>query len=1048
MAANDDRNLIQIPHTGAFGGIVDQINTNFDLLHLAILSKRDGKSAYEVWKDQDGNENKSVEEFLASLKESGFTTQAVDSLPSTNISTTTIYAVPDSGGSTWSEYIRVGSSWKLLATHNGSGFSSALTDIEDLKTGVSDINEKVNGITGFENSYGSSILTEEKYWAGVVGNVVTTGVTSTSYPYVSSIKLPCKEGDIVTVSGTATASANARLLIFLDADDIVLGVSSTGTLSNASYTAPEGTACMVFNSRNDSVNSFSVVHVRSATEGISSKIESLEEDINNAGDRISAIGDKVENIDELFIKTELNGIAITPTNDSYGGLTKLTKQANGEYGFTKTTITNTSSSSSKLYGLSFQTGRTGKTYSLSAFVLDCDIDDVGNSGEAIDDKITLHYNLDANNARKNIFKSGVISLDDGKVLAYIVSNQVTYSGNTSLPYASYIRVPASTSFEFGIVKVLAIDLDTWDNDSDLSLLIASAKNESQKWCNGDVFELKLGGLSNVENAVEELVGEVSGLNSDVQSIEGDINKVFKEISINAEIAEVTSLSSGNWHPLSLQEDGEYGFSLSTITNESDRYGQTWGIHVEPDNTKQYNLAAAVITNVEENDIALNTSNTTAFCASYNVSQNRNGVYQGKVSLGNGRLLVYIVSEVISSTQSLPNLCGIRLLAGTSFNCGIEKIMMAYLDEWNDAVDKETLIQFANSEKKWNNGEIVVKIFDSSKINDVVTDRMKTMAGIAFWGSSTIAAAWYEGSVVKTLVKNIADNLNMPYYWGGVGGESIRAISARMGVVAMTIKDSFTIPATTSNMVALPNQQVSGDIKQLVVYIRWGESYLAANLNIGTDMNTYYQSLINPCYIANVKGYIVINSQGQVCFRRDEDGSEIVTRPYEKVYTYGFQQTRDCVQVLACNYNGGYSNTQDLVAYYKRMYDMSCSKKVLIIGRHRSAGNGTITSPTLSQLQEEEEALDMEFGLMFLNVREWMCTIGVQRAQERGVTLSQTDLDLAASGVIPDAFYVSASNVHFNTLGYTLLTEIITERMKELGYNLYRAGGEMKHPNYG
>ena len=152
-------------------------------------------------------------------------------------------------------------------------------------------------------------------------------------------------------------------------------------------------------------------------------------------------------------------------------------------------------------------------------------------------------------------------------------------------------------------------------------------------------------------------------------------------------------------------------------------------------------------------------------------------------------------------------------------------------------------------------------------------------------------------------------------------------------------------------------------------------------------------------------------------------------------------------MLACNYNGGYSDTQDLVSYYKKMYEMSCSKKVLIIGRHRCAGNGTIASPTLSQLQEEEEALENEFGLMFLNIREWMCTIGVQRAQEMGTTLSQTDLDLAESGVIPDIFYLGSANVHFNALGYRLLTDIVTEKMKELGYNLYRQGGEMTHPSY-
>lgn len=41
----------------------------------------DGLSAYEVWKSIDGNEGKNVEEFLASLRESGYKTKYVNALP-------------------------------------------------------------------------------------------------------------------------------------------------------------------------------------------------------------------------------------------------------------------------------------------------------------------------------------------------------------------------------------------------------------------------------------------------------------------------------------------------------------------------------------------------------------------------------------------------------------------------------------------------------------------------------------------------------------------------------------------------------------------------------------------------------------------------------------------------------------------------------------------------------------------------------------------------------------------------------------------------------
>ena len=49
-----------------------------------------------LWGEQHGNEGKTLNEFLASLKESGFTSKAVLSLPEgSNIEENTIYAVPE-----------------------------------------------------------------------------------------------------------------------------------------------------------------------------------------------------------------------------------------------------------------------------------------------------------------------------------------------------------------------------------------------------------------------------------------------------------------------------------------------------------------------------------------------------------------------------------------------------------------------------------------------------------------------------------------------------------------------------------------------------------------------------------------------------------------------------------------------------------------------------------------------------------------------------------------------------------------------------------------
>ncbi len=132
MADNNNTIIFnQVAKTGTFGSVIDAVNSNFDLAKIAILNMK-GKSAYEIWREQEGNENKTLEEFLASLKESGFTSQAVQSLPTTNIDTKTIYAVPVDSES-WAEKIYSKDNWITLAIHNESGLTGIISDVDDLK---------------------------------------------------------------------------------------------------------------------------------------------------------------------------------------------------------------------------------------------------------------------------------------------------------------------------------------------------------------------------------------------------------------------------------------------------------------------------------------------------------------------------------------------------------------------------------------------------------------------------------------------------------------------------------------------------------------------------------------------------------------------------------------------------------------------------------------------------------------------------------------------------------------------------------------------------
>lgn len=156
MAEENDSILHRIPFSGKFSDIANWLNENFHLIELAI-KQNTGKSAYEVWRDYtDGQGNqpnidKTEEEFLASLKESGFTAKAVLSLPEgSNIEKNTIYAVPEKSDQEladpdmWAEYIRQGDSWVLMARHDESGLGDLILSFRNLRIELNATKSSVN----------------------------------------------------------------------------------------------------------------------------------------------------------------------------------------------------------------------------------------------------------------------------------------------------------------------------------------------------------------------------------------------------------------------------------------------------------------------------------------------------------------------------------------------------------------------------------------------------------------------------------------------------------------------------------------------------------------------------------------------------------------------------------------------------------------------------------------------------------------------------------------------------------------------------------------
>ena len=544
----------------------------------------------------------------------------------------------------------------------------------------------------------------------------------------------------------------------------------------------------------------------------------------------------------------------------------------------------------------------------------------------------------------------------------------------------------------------------------------------------DIFKALLCGVQaiSVENRTRSISNE-SNIAEHQQEIAALDAKVAQVID-NFEYLALQGYTPNSYTLSGLQtlETGNVGLPIDTRMSTS---LATYVIRPQYKNIGNYVLSAMVVTGLEDVSAV---GDSPTFTLSLNANYGINNSYQNIITKGvrvldDSTVLVYNVSgKIETKNNEFASTIYARLTKDIELTFGISKMLVMEIDEWNeDYID--VLIGNSLNKSIW---------IDSDKLELLKKDKVvlgrDLFSGIAFWGSSSTESNW---------VKNVATNLDMPYYWGGSGGENIWAIMGRMGVLPLRIKDSFTIPASSNDAVALP--------ENYKMYVKWKGNYKTATIWASQSVKQE-KLLINPCYIAGVKGNLIgggANSTTPLQFQRLEDGEAVTTKPYEPIYTFGFRETRDCVWFLACHFNGGQSSTEELVELYKKMYNVSCSKKVLILGRHKVA-NGVVTSPTLAELQEQENALEDEFGLMFFNTREYMCGRGFERFKELYPTnYTTTDIEQASQGITPDCMYESASNVHFNSKGYVVLTEVITQRLIELGYNLFRYGGDISHPKY-
>ncbi len=280
-------------------------------------------------------------------------------------------------------------------------------------------------------------------------------------------------------------------------------------------------------------------------------------------------------------------------------------------------------------------------------------------------------------------------------------------------------------------------------------------------------------------------------------------------------------------------------------------------------------------------------------------------------------------------------------------------------------------------------------------------------GVVCWGDSLTAGAGGEDtsypSVLQNLVqKNVYGEIEVVNL--GVGGESSATICSRAGVYQpLALMQAVTIPAAKEKV----------EIKLNFPVLRQGANFF------------------NPCLLGEgggVIGEIVIEQdsisspQYTYYFKRSEVGKEVSLEAGSIVTTAQSTNYKNYVSIIFIGQNGGWNDDfATLIAQQRALIERQTAnaEKYLILG---------LTTNSAADRAELEKVMQEEYGDKYVNLREYLSGSAARNA---GVQLTAEDEEQMAAGIVPQALRVDA--VHLNKQGYTMIGNVVYERMKQLGY---------------
>jgi hypothetical protein len=262
-----------------------------------------------------------------------------------------------------------------------------------------------------------------------------------------------------------------------------------------------------------------------------------------------------------------------------------------------------------------------------------------------------------------------------------------------------------------------------------------------------------------------------------------------------------------------------------------------------------------------------------------------------------------------------------------------------------------------------------------------------------WGDSLTNGVGANGNGYPLkLATLLGDDYTVNKY--GNGGEGCVGIASRQGGYDIYLKP-FTLPMSGTVAIEFYNNYDN----RIALTNKWG---------------------MNPCYVNGVQCEFSINGSTYYLEQKNGNSEVVFDRPI-KLNTLGSIVSKKHINIIWVGTNNVEDNSIDtIIESIRVMINNLNHDKYIIIG---------LTSKSYhNDVEEKNKQLWANFGNHFLDIRRYILDYGLE---DMNITPNDNDNSAIINGEIPPSLLTD--NVHFNETGYELISRLVYQKGKELGY---------------